>query len=49
VVAEVTLGSVRRLGLQEGAHVWASCKAVEIDIRLPGAEGTEPSTGNLGR
>src|SRR5438093_549434 len=30
VVAEVTLGSVRRLGLAEGEHVWASFKAVEV-------------------
>ena len=35
LVAEVTLGSVRRLGLHEGDVVWASFKAVEVDIRLP--------------
>ena len=34
VVAEVTLGSVSRLGLREGEDVWASFKAVEVDIRL---------------
>ncbi len=49
VVAEVTLGSVRRLGLREGAHVWASCKAVEIEVRVPGDEGQQPPTGTLGR
>ena len=35
LVAEVTLGSVRRMGLREGDVVWASFKAVEVDIRLP--------------
>ncbi len=34
VVAEITLGSVARLGLHEGALVWASCKAVELTLRL---------------
>jgi molybdate transport system ATP-binding protein len=34
VVAEITLGSVARLGLHEGAWVWASCKAVELTLRL---------------
>jgi molybdate transport system ATP-binding protein len=36
IVAEVTLGSVARLGLLEGADVWASCKAVELALQLPG-------------
>jgi molybdate transport system ATP-binding protein len=35
VVAEVTLGSVTRLGLHEGAEIWASCKAVELVLQLP--------------
>ena len=35
VVAEVTLGSVSRLGLLEGVEVWASCKAVELALQLP--------------
>lgn len=35
VVAEITLGSVDRLGLREGATVWASFKAVEITLVLP--------------
>ncbi len=35
VVAEVTLGSVGRLGLEVGRDVWVSFKAVEVDIRLP--------------
>jgi len=35
VVAEITRGSVARLGLVEGAPVWASFKAVEVDVRWP--------------
>ena len=35
IVAEVTLGSVTRLGLHEGAEIWASCKAVELVLQLP--------------
>jgi molybdate transport system ATP-binding protein len=32
LVAEVTLGSVERLGLREGVEVWASFKAVEVQV-----------------
>jgi molybdopterin-binding protein len=32
LVAEVTLGSVERLGLHEGIPVWASFKAVEVEV-----------------
>jgi molybdate transport system ATP-binding protein len=32
LVAEVTLGSVERLGLREGVRVWASFKAVEVRV-----------------
>jgi molybdate transport system ATP-binding protein len=32
LVAEVTTGSVQRLGLEEGSLVWASFKAVEVQI-----------------
>lgn len=35
VVAEVTLASVHRLGLREGNKVWASFKAVEVEVVLP--------------
>jgi molybdopterin-binding protein len=31
----VTLGSVERLGLREGALVWASFKAVEVQVVAP--------------
>ncbi len=40
VVAEVTPGSVTRLGLTEGVEVWASFKAVEVTVVLP--ELSEP-------
>ncbi|MGZ5291109.1 MAG: ABC transporter ATP-binding protein [Actinomycetota bacterium] len=32
LVAEVTLGSLERLGLHEGVDVWASFKAVEVQV-----------------
>ncbi|MGQ0670658.1 MAG: ABC transporter ATP-binding protein [Actinomycetota bacterium] len=35
LVAEVTLGSVSRLGLVEGASAWASFKAVEVRVVVP--------------
>ena len=44
LVAEITLGSVERLGLREGAEVWASFKAVEVQVlptsRLAGLPGS---------
>ena len=38
IVAEVTLGSITRLGLAEGSDAWATCKAVEIRLELPEAD-----------
>jgi len=35
LVADVTPGSVARLGLAEGVEVWASFKAVEVRLVLP--------------
>jgi molybdate transport system ATP-binding protein len=35
LVAEVTPGSVTRLGLTEGTEVWASFKAVEVAVLIP--------------
>jgi molybdate transport system ATP-binding protein len=35
VVAEITPGSVNRLGLKEGMKVWASFKAVEVRLVFP--------------
>ncbi|MFA5890671.1 MAG: ABC transporter ATP-binding protein [Actinomycetota bacterium] len=37
VVAEITPGSVTRLGLTEGVHVWASFKAVEVTLVAAGS------------
>jgi molybdate transport system ATP-binding protein len=36
VVAEVTIGSIDRMDIREGSELWASCKAVELDLHLPG-------------
>jgi|1185.fasta_scaffold00548_6 molybdate transport system ATP-binding protein len=38
LVAELTTGSVDRLGIVPGRDVWASCKAVEIRLMVPGEE-----------
>jgi molybdate transport system ATP-binding protein len=35
LVAEVTLGSIERLGLRSGVEVWASFKAVEVELLPP--------------
>jgi molybdopterin-binding protein len=40
LVAEVTMGSVDRMGLVAGAEVWASCKAVEVRLMVDGV-GTD--------
>ncbi|HEY8018722.1 MAG TPA: ABC transporter ATP-binding protein [Actinomycetota bacterium] len=41
ITAEVTLGSVERLGLREGLTVFAACKAVEVRLRI---DAPEPDT-----
>jgi len=38
LVAELTTGSVERLRIVPGLAVWASCKAVEIQLMVPGEE-----------
>lgn len=38
LVAEITPGSAERLGIVPGRTVWASCKAVEIRLMVPGDE-----------
>jgi molybdate transport system ATP-binding protein len=43
IIAEITLGSVGRLGLHEGVEAWASFKAVEVRLLLP----SEATTGTL--
>jgi molybdate transport system ATP-binding protein len=45
LVAEMTAGSVRQLGLDRGSEVWASCKAVEVEITVPAPQ--ERQTGTL--
>jgi molybdate transport system ATP-binding protein len=32
VVAEVTAGAVRDIGLKEGSRVWIAIKATEVDV-----------------
>jgi molybdopterin-binding protein len=32
LVADVTLGSVERMGLREGEPVWASFKAIDVQV-----------------
>jgi molybdate transport system ATP-binding protein len=34
LVAEVTLGSIERLGIREGTRLWASFKAVEVRVQV---------------
>jgi len=41
ITAEVTTGSVERLGLREDLAVFASCKAVEVQVRV---DAPEPDT-----
>jgi molybdate transport system ATP-binding protein len=38
IVAEVTRGSLERLDIREGSHVFASFKAVEVQLIVPGRE-----------
>jgi molybdate transport system ATP-binding protein len=49
IVAEITAGSVERLGLRTGMEVWASFKAVEVAVDVPGAKADGPAAGTLGR
>jgi molybdopterin-binding protein len=39
LVAEVTLGSVERLGIREGTQLWASFKAVEVRVEVQAETG----------
>ena len=38
IVGEVTRGSLERLGIRQGSHVFASFKAVEVRLIVPGRE-----------
>jgi len=47
LIAEVTAGSVARLGLAPGTHAWASFKAVEVSLHLvdqPDDRAWQPAT-----
>jgi len=47
LIAEVTAGSIARLGLAPGTHAWASFKAVEVSLHLidqPDDRAREPAT-----
>lgn len=48
VVAEITLGSVQRLDLHEGTQVWASFKAVELQLRLAAPAHEQPGAPQAG-
>ena len=47
LIAEVTAGSVARLGLAPGTHAWASFKAVEVSLHL--VDQPEDGRGNRQR
>jgi molybdopterin-binding protein len=49
LTAEVTAGSVDRMGLREGAEIWASFKAVEVSLQIDAAAAEHHPTGTLGR
>jgi molybdate transport system ATP-binding protein len=49
LTAEVTSGSVARMGLRSGGEVWASFKAVEVSLQIDGADTAQPQAGTLGR
>ena len=49
LTAEVTSGSVARMGLRTGDEIWASFKAVEVSLQIEVTDAGEPPTGTLGR
>jgi molybdate transport system ATP-binding protein len=49
LIAEVTAGSVARMGLRPGAKVWASFKAVEVSLQIEGHDDSGLAAGTLGR
>jgi molybdate transport system ATP-binding protein len=49
LTAEVTAGSVARMGLHPGGGVWASFKAVEVSLQIEDDEGQAPTAGTLAR
>ncbi len=49
LTAEITAGSVARMGLRVGDQVWASFKAVEVSLQIERDDMFERSPGTLGR
>ncbi|HEY6566544.1 MAG TPA: ABC transporter ATP-binding protein [Actinomycetota bacterium] len=49
LTAEITAGSVTRMGLTIGQDLWASFKAVEVSLQVESNEDTAPAAGTLGR
>jgi molybdate transport system ATP-binding protein len=49
LTAEITAGSVARLGLRPGDAVWASFKAVEVSLQVEGTHDDAPTAGTLSR
>jgi molybdate transport system ATP-binding protein len=49
LIAEITAGSVSRMGIRPGHEIWASFKAVEVSLQLEPGEDAAPPAGTLGR
>ena len=49
LTAEVTGGSVARMGLRAGDEVWASFKAVEVSLQIEEVDPDDRPAGTLGR
>lgn len=49
LTAEVTAGSVTRMGLRDGNEIWASFKAVEVSLQIESSDSATPSAGTLAR
>lgn len=49
LTAEITAGSVARMGLRAGVEVWATFKAVEVSLQVDGIADVTRSPGTLGR
>ncbi|MEX0651218.1 MAG: TOBE domain-containing protein, partial [Actinomycetota bacterium] len=49
LTAEITAGSVARMGLRVGVEVWASFKAVEVSLQIESLADDTPPAGTLAR
>jgi molybdate transport system ATP-binding protein len=49
LTAEVTAGSIERMGLRVGDEVWASFKAVEVSLQIDRVADAVSAAGTLGR